>query len=422
MRKLGSPPAAVRWLAALAMLIAAVALAGCGSSGGSSSSGEAESSGSAAAAAEETTEAAAEEPAEEAGEEPAGEEPAGEPGEEKLAAFDPSVPAGPETGLDKRIAWANTSSAEFFLSLGDAIDEGGESEGCEYTTAVAEDDAQKNVEQMNQFIARGIGAMVVQPLDPASQTPVMEKALGEGIGVMGLTNAPTTMVAQTPQYKVGFEQGKAAAEYVTENLNGEAEVQVFNEDSLGQSLQERHEGVLAGLETGGPGIKVVSDIEAKKLTIEGGFETMNTVIQAHPGIKVVLGVDTEVLGALRALEQSGKASEDMYLSGIDGEPQALEQIKKGGPYKASWAFAWPVLGYTMGTYSCQWIAGKSIPKALVVPAVQLDSKPTIEKYEKDMSEPAAVFNSPQRIATYIEPLGNISYEEKEDYWKEPFTP
>jgi ribose transport system substrate-binding protein len=264
--------------------------------------------------------------------------------------------------------------------------------------------------------------MVVQPLDPASQTPVMEKALGEGIGVMGLTNAPTTMVAQTPQYKVGFEQGKAAAEYVTEKLGGEAEVQVFNEDSLGPSLKERHEGTLAGLETGGPGIKVVSDVEAKKLTIEGGFETMNTVIQAHPGIKVVLGVDTEVLGALRALEQSGKASEDMYLSGIDGEPQALEQIKKGGPYKASWAFAWPVLGYTMGTYSCQWIAGKSIPKALVVPAVNLDSVATIETYEKDMSEPAEVFNTPSRIKTYIEPLGNISYEEKENYWKEPFTP
>jgi ribose transport system substrate-binding protein len=412
MRDLGGRAGALRWLAALALLVGVIALAGCGSSGGGSSSSEAEAS----TTAEETTEAASGEPAAEEAEEPA------EGGEEELAAYDPTVAPGPETGLDKRVAWANTSSAEFFLSLGDAIDEGAKSEGCEYTTAVAEDDAQKNVEQMTQFIARGIGAMVVQPLDPASQTPVMEKALGEGIGVMGLTNAPTTMVAQTPQYKVGFEQGKAAAEYITEKLGGEAEVQVFNEDSLGPSLKERHEGVLAGLETGGPGVKVVSDVEAKKLTIEGGFETMNTVIQAHPGIKVVLGVDTEVLGALRALEQSGKASEDMYLSGIDGEPQALEQIKKGGPYKASWAFAWPVLGYTMGTYSCQWIAGKSIPKALVVPAVNLDSKSTIEKYEQDMSEPAAVFNTPNRIATYIEPLGNISYEEKENYWKEPFTP
>lgn len=412
MRQVGSPPVALRWLALVALVLGALVIAGCGSSGGSSSSTTSEAEAEAPAEKE-----AAAEPAEE--EEPAAE---GAEGEEKLAAFNPEAPAGPETGLAKRVAWANTSSAEFFLSLGNAISEGAESESCEYTTAVAENDAQKNVEQMNQFIARGIGAMVVQPLDPASQTPVMEKALGEGIGVMGLTNAPTTMVAQTPQYKVGYEQGKAAAEYITEELGGEAEVQVFNEDSLGPSLEERHEGVLAGLETGGPGVKVVSDVEAKKLTIEGGFETMNTVIQAHPGIKVVLGVDTEVLGALRALEQSGKVSDDMYLSGIDGEPQALEEIKKGGPYKASWAFAWPVLGYTMGTYSCQWIAGKSIPKALVVPAVNLNSKSSIEKYEKDMSEPAEVFNTPSRISEYIEPLGNISYEEKENYWKEPFTP
>jgi ribose transport system substrate-binding protein len=414
MRKVGSPPAALRWLALLAVVLAAVVIAGCGSSGGSSSSS------STAEAEAPASEPEAE--AEPAAEEEAGEEEAGKEGEEKLAAYDPEAPAGAETGLEKRVAWANTSSAEFFLSLGNAISEGAKSESCEYATAVAENDAQKNVEQMNQFLARGIGAMVVQPLDPASQTPVMEKALSEGIGVMGLTNAPTTMVAQTPQYKVGFEQGKAAAEYITAELGGEAEVQVFNEDSLGPSLEERHEGVLAGLETGGPGIKVVSDVEAKKLTIEGGFETMNTVIQAHPGIKVVLGVDTEVLGALRALEQSGKVSEEMYLSGIDGEPQALAEIKKGGPYKASWAFAWPVLGYTMGTYSCQWIAGKSIPRALVVPAVQLNGTSTIEKYEKDMSEPSAVFNTPSRIAEYIEPLGNISYEEKENYWKEPFTP
>lgn len=416
MRKVGSPPAALRWLALLAVVMAAVVIAGCGSSSGSSSSTTAEAEAPAGEPAAET------EPAEEEAETEPAEEETGKEGEEKLAAYNSEAPAGPETGLEKRVAWANTSSAEFFLSLGNAISEGAKSENCEYVTAVAENDGQKNVEQMNQFLARGIGAMVVQPLDPASQTPVMEKALSEGIGVMGLTNAPTTMVAQTPQYKVGYEQGKAAAEYITAELGGEAEVQVFNEDSLGPSLEERHEGVLAGLKTGGPGVKVVSDVEAKKLTIEGGFETMNTVIQAHPGIKVVLGVDTEVLGALRALEQSGNVSEEMYLSGIDGEPQALAEIKKGGPYKASWAFAWPVLGYTMGTYSCQWIGGKSIPRALVVPAVQLNSTSTIEKYEKDMSEPSDVFNTPSRIAEYIEPLGNISYEEKENYWKEPFTP
>jgi ribose transport system substrate-binding protein len=339
-----------------------------------------------------------------------------------LAPFDPNAKAGPPTGLPKRVAWANVSSAEFFLSLGSAIKQAAKADGCDYTTAVADNDASKNVDQMNQFLARGVGAMVVQPLDPASQTPVMQHAIDTGVGVMGLITSPTTMVAVTDQYAVGLAQGKAAAAYVKRNLGGKAQVQVFNEDSLGPPLKLRHKGVLDGLKTGGSGIQVVSDVEAKKLTTDGGFDTMNTVIQAHPDIKVVLGVDTEVVGALRALQQSGKATDDMYLSGINGDQQALDLIAKGGPYKASWAFAWPALGYAIGKYSCDWIAGKSIPKALVVPAVPLDSAAAIKTYDDDMAMPDVVFNTPDLYAKYITPQGNISYATKNDYWKQTYTP
>jgi ribose transport system substrate-binding protein len=339
-----------------------------------------------------------------------------------LGPFDPNAKAGPPTGLPKRVAWANVSSAEFFLSLGSAIKQAAKSDGCDYVTAVADNDAAKNVDQMNQFIARGIGAMVVQPLDPASQTPVMQHAIDTGVGVMGLITSPTTMVAVTDQYGVGYAQGKAAADYIKAHLGGKAQAQVFNEDSLGPPLKLRHKGVLDGLRTAGAGVQVVSDVEAKKLTTDGGFTTMNTVIQAHPDIKVVLGVDTEVIGALRALQQSGKATDDMYLSGINGDQQALDLIAKGGPYKASWAFAWPVLGYTIGKYSCDWIAGKSIPRALVVPAVSLDSPEAIKAYDADMARPAAIFADPTLFHKYITPKGNISYQTRKAYWKQTYTP
>jgi ribose transport system substrate-binding protein len=339
-----------------------------------------------------------------------------------LAPFDPNAKAGPPTGLPKRVAWANVSNAEFFLSLGSAIKDAAKTAGCDYVTAVADNDAAKNVDQMNQFIARGIGAMVVQPLDPASQTPVMQSAIDKGVGVMGLITSPTTMVAVTDQYGVGLAQGKAAAAYIKAKLGGKAQVQVFNEDSLGPPLKQRHKGVLDGLKTGGAGVEVVSDIEAKKLTNDGGFQTMNTVIQAHPDIKVVLGVDTEVIGAYRALQQAGKATDDMYLSGINGDQQALDLIAKGGPYKASWAFAWPVLGYTIGKYSCDWINGKSIPRALVVPAVPLDSAAAISTYDADMKQPAAIFADDTSFHKYITPKGNISFQTKTNFWKQTYTP
>ena len=55
---------------------------------------------------------------------------------------------------------------------------------------------------------------------------------------------------------------------------------------------------------------------------------MSTILQAHPDIDVVLGADTVVLGALAALEAAGKARPDQFLGGIDGEPEAVAEIKK----------------------------------------------------------------------------------------------
>ena len=76
---------------------------------------------------------------------------------------------------------------------------------------------------------------------------------------------------------------------------------------------------------------------------------MNTILSATPNVDVVLGADSVVLGALQALRAAGKARPDQFLGGIDGEPEAVAEIKKGdGPYKASIALSSAVFGYAMG--------------------------------------------------------------------------
>ena len=79
-----------------------------------------------------------------------------------------------------------------------------------------------------------------------------------------------------------------------------------------------------------PGVTIVADITPNPVNKEGGFATMSTILQAHPDVDVVLGADTVVLGALAALEAAGKARPDQFLGGIDGEPEAVAEIKKAG--------------------------------------------------------------------------------------------
>ena len=43
-----------------------------------------------------------------------------------------------------------------------------------------------------------------------------------------------------------------------------------------------------------PGVTIVADITPNQVNKEAEFATMNTVLQAHPNIDVVLGADTVV--------------------------------------------------------------------------------------------------------------------------------
>ena len=333
------------------------------------------------------------------------------PDPKKLEAFKPSDKAGEKPNLPKRIAWANTSNAEFFLAITNSIQTAAEERGLEFVTAIANDDSAENIDQINTFLQRGVAALCIQPLDAHAQAPLMQKAIDAGVAVLSLVTPPSTTQAVADQYKVGNTQGLAAAKWIKENLDGKAKVHYFNIDTI-EVLKARHQGVLDGVKTAGPGVEIVSDINAGAITNEAGFNTMNTVLQAHPDINVILGGDTLVLGALAALEAAGKAKDKIYISGIDGDKEALKKIKEGGAYKASFAFAYPMMGYAWGQYAADWLEGKDIPVLMQFNAIELNSAETIDEFDKAMANVKETWKSADK---YFTNLGNISYATRQNY-------
>lgn len=342
----------------------------------------------------------------------------------RLRPFDDSRPAGPPTGLPRRVAWANTSETEIFVALGEGMSAAADDRDLDYLTAVAAGDPAKNIDQMETFLARGVGALAMQPLDQAAQAPVMQRAIDDGICVQGIITQPTTLQVAASQYRIGFQQGKAAADFAKRRLGGRADVHYFNQDQISPQLALRHRGVRDGLKTAGSGVRLVSDISAnqKDGSIEGGFELMNTVMQTHPDIKIVLGSDTLVTGAYRALEHIGKLRDDMYLSGVNGDVNALELVKQGGPYRASSAFGWRLMGYGMGQFAADWIEGKEVPRIMVAESVLLDSPARVERYLADNADPASVFAERKRYEEYLPLLGNVSYATRRKIWKQEYVP
>jgi ribose transport system substrate-binding protein len=114
------------------------------------------------------------------------------------------------------------------------------------------------------------------------------------------------------------------------------------------------------------------------------------------------------------LRAAGKARPDQFLGGIDGEPEAIAEIKKGGPYKASISLASPIFGYALGQHAADWLEGKSIPQAMDILPTAL-SLANLAQYEADVADPAAVYANPAKRASYLKMYGNICYDTRDQY-------
>jgi ribose transport system substrate-binding protein len=332
-----------------------------------------------------------------------------------LEPWDPDAPAGGTPDLPRRIAWANTAPAEFLLSITQGLEIAAGDVDLEFLTAIANGDSKRNIDQMESFLQRGVAALCVMPLDAEAQTTVMQRALEDGIAVMTQVIPPSTVQVTARQYDIGRTQGRAAVKYVEENMGGEAKVVYFNTDSIA-AIRPRKKGVFDALKAGGDGIEVVADQEPSDQTQEAAAQTMNTILQSQPDFNVVLGGDVYCLGALSAIEAAGRTDQVEYVSGIDGESQAINAVREGGPYKATFAFAMEGIGYSWGQFAARWLDGLTIPKQIDVKAIELNSPETIDEFQSAMENIADTWD---RRPDYIQYLGNINYDSRRDYVRKP---
>jgi ribose transport system substrate-binding protein len=323
------------------------------------------------------------------------------------------------TGLQKKLVFVQDNRREFMQGVGRGLEAAARARGLGYSVAMADNDPALMIKQVGGIATDRTGAIVVAPIDPPSLAPPLKKVIVAGTYVGSIVAPPATTVLNAPQYLTGKVLAEAAAGYIRTRLGGKAKVVLLTHDSL-QFLAPRFTAMRDTLRTL-PGVTIVADISPATVDKEGGYRTMKTILLAQPSIDVVLGADTVVLGALAALREGGKARADQFLGGIDGEQEAVVEIKKAGsPYKASISLASSIFGYAMGQQAADWLEGKSIPQAIDILPMALTSS-NIADYERDTANPGAVYADPARRAAYLKMYGNICFDTRENYINFPWS-
>lgn len=336
-----------------------------------------------------------------------------------LPAFNPQAPACQRpAGLEKVLGFAQDNERKFMQGVSQGLAQAARDRGLEYRVALANNDANRMIEQVQGFRRARVGAVVAAPVDAAGLSRHLQQVIWGGAFVGTVVPPPATSILNAPQYLTGKVLGDAAAAYIRDRLGGRARVVLLTHDSL-QFLAPRFVAMRDSLRPL-PGVTIVADLSPATVNEDGGYNAMRTILLAHPTVDIVLGADTVVLGALRALRAAGKARNDQFLGGIDGEPQAVEEIKNGGPYKASISLASPVFGYAHGQHGADWLDGKSVPQAMDILPIALSAQ-NMPRYEADIANPGAVWADPSRRAAYLRMYGNICYDTRDQYLNFPWS-
>lgn len=229
-----------------------------------------------------------------------------------------------------------TLGAPYFAAQVAAAEDQAKKAGCEVTSADGQNDMAKQIADVEDMVAKGINILILNPRDPEGLVSTANAAAAAGVKVVVMDSSINTKANVVTQVRSSNDQnGMLVGQWLANATKGkELKIILLSGDKGNEVGRDRRLGVLKGLAEG----QLVNEGKITYQVVgqgwggwshEGGLAAMEDLLTAHPEANVVLGEnDSMVLGAIKALEASGK-TDVMALAAADGQKEALALIKEG---------------------------------------------------------------------------------------------
>lgn len=194
--------------------------------------------------------------------------------------------------------------------------------GCDYDSA-------QQYSQFENYAAMGVKGVLCCPVDGTSLVAGADLIHDEGGFVCGIAQGiPNQDCGDIlDDYEYGVNNGEQAAKWINKYLADEEKVEVclITLDNQ-EDVKRRGDGMEDTIKEQCANAEVVVRQAAESM--EEAMNVAETALQAHPDIKVIACVnDQHALGAWEAVQNLGKASDDMYIGGGDWTEEAIAAMK-----------------------------------------------------------------------------------------------
>lgn len=249
---------------------------------------------------------------------------------------------------------------------------------CTILAPEKESDFAGQVKIVEDMVTKGVKGIALCSINAEAISTAVKKANEANIPVV-IFNSLVDLPSGDVTAYVGYDQaagGAKCAEYVNRVKNGKANVAII-EGLLSSFTTERKGGFEKKIKEY-PGIKLIAS-QPGDWEKEKSMNAAANMLQANPDIDVFFGLSDEMgLGAAQACKAAGKTG--VITIGIDGNPNALEAIKKG-EYTATLYVAPDQIGAKTIEVLDKIIKGEKVGKKIVTDSVIVDSA-NVDQYIK----------------------------------------
>lgn len=230
---------------------------------------------------------------------------------------------------------ALTLTNPFFQVIADEMQAQADQHGYDVVVVSAERDVKKQADQVEDFIVKGVAAIVLNPCDSQSIGPAIQKANAAGIPVFtndikydGTEGTVISHIA-TDNYQGGRLAGEAMVKLLAESGGKVAILHFPQAESCQLRVKGFHEIVDQHNATEGTAkIEVVTTLDGGGDRDEG-YQAAKDAIEANSDLAAIFAInDPSALGAYAALEAVNK-QDQVTIIGFDGQAIGKEAILEG---------------------------------------------------------------------------------------------
>jgi ribose transport system substrate-binding protein len=220
----------------------------------------------------------------------------------------------------------------FWRTVSKGVEAAVKKDGYTYSALEASNNAQKQLKNAQDVIARKVAGIVLSPTDSSAAPSVLKLASDAKIPVVicdiGTTGGDYVSFIASDNTAGARGVGEAVAAALKEKGLSKAPYGLITLSLARINGQKRTEGFRAGMKAGGYSEEVALQ-QMQAYTADESFKFAQDMLTGHPEMRAMfIEADDPAMGALRAIKAAHRTGE-ILVGAFDGIPEFVDLLKKG---------------------------------------------------------------------------------------------